>query len=128
MRGIETRAILELYEKCMITSFLYNAETRNLTLTEEKQIDKILIQAMKRLFSFPMTIPSAAVVFNFGLLYATQIADQKRFVFLHKILSRTNNHWTNLMLTHLQVIIRGWAKQTAEKLITYNLETDWEQI
>ena len=128
MRGIETKAILELYEKCILTSFLFNAESWTLTLTEERQIDKTLIQAIKRLFGLPTTTPSAAVVFSFGLLYATQIVDQKKFLFLHKILSREDNHWTKLMLLHLQSIEAGWAKQTANKLCEYGLETDWNAI
>ena len=126
MRGIETKAILELYEKCILTSILFNAESW--TLTEEKQIDKTLIQAIKRLFGLPITTPSAAVIFNFGLLYATQIVDQKRFIFLHKILSREDDHWTKLMLNHLQSIKAGWAKQTADKLREYGLETNWNAI
>ena len=128
MRGIETKAILELYEKCIITSFLFNAESWTLTLTEERRIDKTLIQAMKRLFGLPTTTPSTAIIFNFGLLYATQIVDQKRFIFLHKILSREDDHWTRLMLTHLQSINAGWAKQITEKLETYKLETNWNTI
>ena len=126
MRGIETKAILELYEKCILTSILFNAESW--TLTEEKQIDKTLIQEIKRLFGLPITTLSAAVIFNFGLLYATQIVDQKRFIFLHKILSREDDHWTKLMLNHLQSIKAGWAKQTADKLREYGLETNWNAI
>ena len=128
MKGIETKVILELYEKCIITSFLFNAESWTLTLTEEKQIDKILIQAMKRLFGLPTTTPSVAITYNFGLLYATQIVDKKKFIFLHKILSRKEDHWTYLMLIHLQSINAGWAKQIAEKLTHYQLETDWNKI
>ena len=59
MQRIGTKVTLDLYEKSVITSFFYNAESWTLTRTEEKQIDKI--QAIKRLFNLPITTPSAAV-------------------------------------------------------------------
>ena len=69
MRGIETRVILALYDKCIISSLLYNSESWNLSLTEEKQVDKIGITAIKRLFTLPTNTPNVAVINNFGLLY-----------------------------------------------------------
>ena len=128
MRGIETNVILELYDKCVIPSFLNNAESWTLTLTEEKQIDKVCIQAVKRLFNLPSTTPSPAIIFSFGLLYATQILDQKRLIYLHKLITRENNHWTLLMLNHLKAQGIGWAKNIEEKLISYGLETNWDII
>ena len=128
MRGIETRVILELYEKCVIPSFLNNAESWTLTLTEERQIDKVCIQAVKRLFNLPSTTPSPAIIHSFGLLYATQILDQKRLLYLHKLLTRESTHWTFLMLTHLKTQGIGWAENIQEKLTTYGLEMNWDVI
>ena len=128
MRGVETWVILELYEKCIIPSFLNNAESWTLTLTEEKQIDKVCIQAVKRLFNLPSTTPSPTIIYSFGLLYATQAVDQKRMNYLHKLLTRESNHWTLQMLNHLKTQDLGWAKNIEEKLIAYGLETNWNTI
>ena len=128
MRGIETKVILELYEKCVIPSFFNNSESWTLTITEEKHIDKICIQAMKRLFNIPTTTPSAAIIYSFGLLYATQIVDQKKMMYLHKLLTRENTNWTHLMLNHLRTQEIGWAKNIIEKLATYGLEPNWDVI
>ena len=128
MKGIETQVIIDLYEKCILTSFLNNAESWILSVSEERQIDKTCIQAVKRLFGLPITTPSASVIFHFGLLYATQVVDHKRFLYLHKILQRESNNWTLLMLNHLQLENIGWAKLICNKLIDYGLETNWTQI
>ena len=112
----------------VLPSFLNNCESWTLTVSEEKQIDIIGLQTIKRLFNLPTTTPSVAIIYSFGLLYTTQTVDQKRLIYLHKILTRENDHWTKSMLNHLQSKNIGWAKNIEEKLIEYELETDWEVI
>ena len=58
---------------------------------------------MKRLFGLPTTTPNTTIIHSFGLLYITQAIDQKQFIYLHKILSREDGHWTKKMLLHLQI-------------------------
>ena len=65
-----------------------------LSKTEENQVNEICIQAIKRLFNLPTKTPSVAIAYSFGLLYATQLVDQIRFMFLHKVLSRPSAHCT----------------------------------
>ena len=59
---------------------------------------------------------------------SSQEIDKKRLMFLHKILQRNPNHWTNKMLRHLQNRDLGWAKNIREKLTAYELEDDWAKI
>ena len=82
MRKIETMVILTLYEKSIIPTLIHNCESWTLTTTEETQIDKIAIKALKRLFNLPTTTPSVAILHSFGLLPPTQIIDKMRFMFL----------------------------------------------
>ena len=128
MRGVEARVILTLYEKSIIPSFTNNCESWTLSKTEEKQVDRIGVKTLKRLFSLPTTTPNAAVIHNFGQLFFTQEIDKKRFMFLHKLLSRGNDHWTKSMLLHLQSRNIGWAKNMKEKLEEYGLEPNWDAI
>ena len=128
MRGMESTVLLTLYESCIIPSLLNNCESWTLSKSEEEQIDKIGIRTVKRLFGLPTTTPSAAIIYNLGLLYATQAVDKKRLTYLHKVLNRKVDHWTTKMLYHLQAIEKGWASNIKEKLVKYNLETDWEVI
>ena len=87
MRGIETSVILTLYEKSIVPTILHNCESWTLTITEENQIDKISIKALKRLFNLPTTTPTAAILHSFGLLFMTHSVDKMRFMFLHKVLN-----------------------------------------
>ena len=120
--------LLTIYETSIVSSLVHNAESWTLLLSEETQIDMIGIKAIKPFFSLPTSTPSAAVLFNLGLLYITQVVDKMRFLFLHKIINRPNDHWTNQMLKHLQSLGIGWAKSIHEKLNEYELENDWEKI
>ena len=123
MKGIETKVLLALYETSIVSSLVHNGESWTLSPTEETQINQIGIKAIKRLFSLPTSTPSAAVLFNLGLLYMTQVVDKMRFIFLHKVSVRTKQ-----MLSQLQSFGIDWAKNIQEKLIEYELETDWEII
>ena len=102
MRGVEARVIPMLYEKSVVPCLTYNCESWMLTPLEEKMADKIGLHALKQLFNLPTTTPDAAVVFNFGQLYISQEIDKRRLIYLHKLLLRTENHWTKKMLLHLQ--------------------------
>ena len=43
-------------------------------------------------------------------------------------MNRTSDHWTKRMLTHLQDLNLGWAKNIQAKLIKYELELNWDNI
>ena len=121
MRGIETKVLLTLYETSVIPSLLNNCESWTLTKSEETQLDKIGTKMIKRLFNLPTTTPSTSIIYSLGLLYITQVVDKKRFMYLHKILTRENDHWTKKMLRHLETANLGWAKNITEKLEEYHL-------
>ena len=128
MKGVESKVILTLYEKCITPSLTSNCESWNLSPGEEKQLDNVGIRALKRLFHLPTTTPNTSVIYSFGQLYMTQEIDRKRFMYLHKLLSREKDHWTTQMLYHLNTCNMGWAKNINEKLTRYDLETNWETI
>ena len=128
MRGVEARVILVLYEKSVVPCLIYNCESWTLTPAEEKVADKIGVNALKRLFNLPTTTPDSAVVFNLGQLYVSQEIDKKRFIYLHKLLLRTEDHWTRKMLQHLKSRNSGWAANITTKLTQYKLETNWDAI
>ena len=61
-------------------------ESWTLSLTEEKQIDKIGIRLIKHLFNLPTTTPSAALLSNPGLLYMTPAVEKMQFMYLQQLL------------------------------------------
>ena len=125
MRRVETTVILTLYEKSILPTLIHNCVSWILNTTEETQIDKIGITALKRLFNLPTTTPSVAILHCLGLLFPTQEVHTKQFMYLHKILNRPRDHWTVKILTHLKTTNLGWAKSITEKLTNYQLETNW---
>ena len=128
MRGIETNVILNLYNTKIIPCLLNNAESWTLSTKEEKQLDTIGIRTIKRLFGLPTRSPNVSIVYSFGLLYITQEVDKKQFLYLQKLLYRPETEWYRRMLMYLKSQNSGWAKHISDKLIEYELETDWEMI
>ena len=128
MRKIETKTILQLYETCVIPSFLNNSESWTLSTSDENELDKLGIRILKRLFNLPEKTPSPAIIHSFGTLYITQQIDQMKFMYLHTILQRENDHWTKKMIYHLRNLNLGWSKDIIKKLEEYNLEQNWEKI
>ena len=128
MYGIESKVILNLYDVYVIPSLLNNAESWFLTIKEEKQLDTIGIRVIKRLFNLPTTSPNVSIVYSFGLLYITQVIDKKQFIYLHKLLTRIEPHWTHRYLKYQKTHNIAWAKQITNKLTEYDLETNWDMI
>ena len=128
MKEIESKVVLELYHACISPCFLNNAESWCLSDAEEKELDKLGIRVLKRLFNLPEKTPNPAIIHSFGVLYTTQQIDQKKLMYLYKVLHRPEEHWTKKMLFHLKTHNIGWAKCMQAKLVDYGLEQDWEKI
>ena len=128
MRTVETGVILELHEKINIPSLLTNAESWVLSKTEQQELEKSEIRALKRLFSLPTTTPSVAVVYSFGTLYTMCRIDERQLLYLNKVLNRDGSNWTKRVLDLLDGRNLGWSKQIREKLVEYQLCTDWSEI
>ena len=89
-----------MHEKKSIAGFLTNAESWNLSSKEEKELEKLEIQAVKYLFDLPVHMPTVAILYSFGLLYTTQRIDQIQLIYLHRLLQRDNNDTTKNSHTH----------------------------
>ena len=128
MEKIQNQVILTLHEVVTIPTLLTNAESWNLTVSDEKECEKIEARALKEVFGLPSTFPTPALVYATGTLFTKIRMDKKRFMFLHKILTREENHWTRHMLEVLDKLGIGWSKNIRIKLETYGLEQDWDKI
>ena len=94
LRGVQASTIIMLHETMNLPKLLINAETWVLSKGDLKELNKIGVQCLKRLFSLPSTTPTAAVIYSFGALYTSIHIDQKQFLFLYKLLRRRDDHWT----------------------------------
>jgi hypothetical protein len=128
MKRVECKVILKLFETMILPSLLNNSESWLLTETDEKEIEKIEIQALKRLFNLPSSTPTIAIIYSFGTIVTSCRIYQKQFIYLQKILKRNDSHWTKQLLNHLKEIEIGWSKKINEKLSEYKLTDNWKEI
>ena len=80
------------------------------------------------MLGLPKTTPTAAVMFASGALFASIRVRIKQLIYLHKVLQKPDNHWTNTSLSALRQHNIGWAKQVDGNLEEWSLETDWNII
>ena len=125
---IETTVLLDLHEKVNIPSLLTNSESWTLLKSEETEVERAEIQCLKNMFDLPVTTPTPAILFSFGVPYTTSRTDQKRLSYLHKLLNREPSHWTRKSLETLKTLNLGWYKGIHKTLIKYNLPEDFHQI
>ena len=93
LHRIETPVLLELHDKVNIAALLTNSESWTLLKCELKKIEIAEIQCLKHLFDLPVRTPTVAIIFTLGTLITSIRVDQKRLIYLHKILSRDPLHW-----------------------------------
>ena len=128
MRRIGTKVILKLHEAETIPAFLYNAETWTLNKSEKKIIDQAELYAWKKMIGLPQTTPTAGIVMTMGALFATIRVETKQLVYLHKVMNKSDSHWTKTTLKIMKEYNIGWAKQICEILERWELNQNWEEI
>ena len=128
MSKVQNQAMLRLHEMVVIPTLLANAESWTLTKTDEIFCERIEAFALKKIYGLPMTFPTVALVHVTGTLLTSIRIDKKKLMFLHKILTREEGHWTTHMLQTLDQMNIGWAENIKGKLADYKLETDWQII
>ena len=128
MRKLKSKMLIELHEAISIPSLLYNSESWTLSITNLLELEKIEVWALKRILNLPPKTPTAAVRFETGTLFVEFRIDQRKLTYLHKVLQRSEDHWTHHILNTLNGIEIGWAAEINWKLKFYNLETDWKKI
>ena len=128
MKDIELNVCLKLHEIVSIPMLLNNCESWNLTQSDKKEYEKIEIWALKRILGLPRTTPTAAVRFITGTLFTEIRIDEKQMLYLHKVLNRTEDHWTHHILMTLDDYCIGWSRQIRQKLSEYGLETNWDVL
>ena len=128
LRGIESTVLIELHEKITVAGLLTNAESWSLNRSEKVELERIEIQALKNIFDLPTHTPTPAILYTLGTLYTNHRVDKKRFIYLHRILNRNDNHWTKIMLHTLERLNIGWGKSIKEALDEYDLSNDFTTI
>ena len=128
LRKIETKVILELHEKIILSALLTNAEAWTLLKSEKDEIERIEIQTLKMLFDLPIHTPTPAIIFSFGTLFTNLRIEKKRLIYLHRLLNKHDDSWTKKTLYILNRLNLGWAKSINEALNDLDLPTNFSEI
>ena len=128
LRKIETKVILELHEKVILSALLTNAEAWTLNKGEREEMERVEIQTLKMLFDLPNHTPTPGIVYTLGTLYTSLRIERKRLMFLHRLLNKRDNSWPKKMLLVLNELNVGWAKSIRETLNDLNLPIDFSTI
>ena len=124
LKKIEVSVLLRLHEFVTIPGLLANSESWNLLKTEIAELEKIEIQALKNLFDLPTHQPTTSIIYSFGTLFTELRMNQKRLIYLHRVLNRANSNWTKEILLILQQQNIGWYRSIKEILRELNLPDD----
>ena len=128
LRKIETKVILELHEKVILSALLTNAEAWTLLKSEKDEVERIEIQTLKMLFDLPIHTPTPAIIYTFGTLFTNLRIEKKRLIYLHRLINKPNNSWMKKTFNILNRLNVGWAKSINETLNDLNLPTDFSEI
>ena len=128
MRKMGSKVLIDLHDTINIPSLLYNAESWVLNDGDQKELERIELWCLKRILNLPPTTPSAALRYETNTLLVKIRIDKIQLLYLHKVLTRAEDHWTKHILNTLNVMNIGWAAEINRKLINYHLETEWPKI
>ena len=107
---------------------LSNAEAWDLSKADLTELEKIEISSLKNLFDLPVRTPTPAIIHTLGTLQTKIRSDKKQLIYLHRILTRDNGHWTRQALKTLQDLNLGWYKQIKSILEHYQMESEFEVL
>ena len=80
------------------------------------------------MLGLPKTTPTAGIMLTVGGMFASIRVEMKQLVYLHKVLSKSIEHWARVTLLILWETDLGWAKQVEELLKKWGLEEDLAAI
>ena len=128
LRKIETKILLELHEKIILSALLTNAEAWTLGKGEKDEIERVEVQTLKMLFDLPTHTPTPAIIHSFGTLYTSLRIEKKRIMYLHRLLKKHDSSWPKKTLFILDQLNIGWAKSIKEALNALDLPTSFSTI
>ena len=128
MKKMGSKTLIDLHEIINIPSLLNNAESWVLNEGDIKQLEKIELWCLKRILNLPPTTPTAALRYETNTLLVKMRIDKIQLLYLHKVLSRVDDHWTKHILNTLNAMNIGWSVEINKRLKEYQLETNWSKI
>ena len=128
MKMLASKTMIELHEAINIPALLINSESWVLNDSDIRDLEIVENWCLKRILNLPPTTPTAAIRYETGTLLVEVRIDRVQLMYLHKVLIRSEDHWTRHILYTLNEMNIGWASEINRKLNEYHLETSWSEI
>ena len=118
---IKMDVFLQLHSKCLLPSLLYNAETWTLTMDEEKRLERMHMQALRRYLKTPTSTPKLAYYAELGIYPLQASIDIAQLKYLWRILI-SPTQVNSILMTQVAHNTKGsWYTKIYQKLIRYGL-------
>ena len=111
LKGIEMETVWKLFETCITPIMTYGCETWNPTISETKEINKIIEGLIKRILLLPITTPREALYTETGLKDIKFFIDKNRLN-MEKRMEKTKNEMISEIL--INTAKNSWKNQTTK--------------
>ena len=128
MKRIHSSVMLKFHEAVAMPTLLYGCETWDLKATEMKQLERVELWALKKMFGLPPTTPNGAVRYTTGTLFMEVRIHIKQIMFLHHLLQKENGHFAKGAVSTLRNKDIGWLRNIEKTLTLWELTTNWDTI
>ena len=116
--------ILQLHDRCMIPSIMYNSETWVMTAKERQKLEQMQINALRRYLKAPKSVPKMAFYLELGIYPLEAVVDIRQFKYLWRMLNSTTRV-KHVVQTQILLNSKGsWTHQVQQRLAEYNLPQD----
>ena len=128
MKRIQSSIMLKYHEAVALPTLLYGCETWDLKTIEMKQLERVELWALKKMFGLPPTTPNGAVRYTTGTMFMEVRIHIKQIMYFHHLLQRENGHFAKGAVSTLRHKNIGWIKNIEKTLTLWELETKWDKI
>ena len=125
---IKMSTYMQLHERCLIPSLLYNAETWTMSKDETRRLEQLQLRTLRTYLKAPRSVPKMAFYLELGLYPVEATIDITQIKYLWKLLN-TTTQVRAILETQLHLDTSGsWADQILDKLINYGLPVNTRTI
>ena len=119
LRGIQMGTIWKLLNTCIMPIILYGSETWNLKKKEEKEINQILDNVLKRILMVPTSTPREVLYIETGLIEPTHMALRNRINMLQRLKKSSNELIECILNSGTE---RSWKEETLSIILRLRAE------
>ena len=132
IKAIHYEAALKMYGAVVLPKLLYGSETWTYGKTLLEKIENIQYKCLKRILNLPKSTPHQALLLDTGIQYLETKIDEKKLLYLHKILNYSNDRLPiqiyneqKQLYSHIKLM---WYHDVHNTLDKYNINNSDTEI